>query len=258
MVGFLGDPKFPDKAMNSKRGLKIVYFQHLYKQYSQLNFTRMDDRPFGIEGLENRLRAAYKTKGGYGIFDDGRGNGLFHRSLLWQRVEASPGAPTPWLSRIPFSPERNIFVPSWSWMAYTGGIDYLAPQFDKTDWETRDIQPPWSTAGAGALSPDGTKLMLAVTARSFTIEGSPPPTQSKLLYDADRQGCEDRQSVRCVVVARSKQSEADAERRHYVLFIQQVNRTSSDGRPIFERVGAGFMPGKFITRDEPGIQGLVE
>jgi hypothetical protein len=254
MVDFLGDPKFPDKAMNSKRGLKIVYFQDLYKQYSRLDFTRVEDRPFAIEGLENRLRTAYQTKGGYGIFDDGQGKGLFHRSLLWHRSELPEGAPVPWLSRILFSPERNISVPTWSWMAYQGGIDYLVPAFDKTDWETDDIQPPWSRAGD--TSPSGSKTKLIVIARDFNVARS-LATEAKLVYDTDRQRPGGTRRVQCVVVAKSKHTQVDAERRYYVLIVEPTDQISDAGK-MYERVGAGFMLGKFITRDKPGTRGVIQ
>ncbi|KAJ8131727.1 hypothetical protein O1611_g1897 [Lasiodiplodia mahajangana] len=248
MVDFLGDPKFPSKAMNSRRGLKIVYFQDLYKQYSRLDFTRVEDRPFAIDGLENRLRTAYETKGGYGIFDDGQGKGLFHRSLLWQRPEAPEGALVPWLSRIAFSPERNVSVPTWSWMAYQGGIDYLAPEFDKTDWETGDIQPPWSnTNGMPAHSP---KTKLVATARDFNVAGS-REAEAKLIYDTDRQRPGGTRRVQCVVVAKSKHGQVNADRRYYVLIVEPTDSTN-DVEKVYERVGAGFMLGKFITLDKPG------
>lgn len=47
----------------TSKALKISYFQELYKQYSRLGFTRSDDRPFAIAGLEKRLLKAYGTAG---------------------------------------------------------------------------------------------------------------------------------------------------------------------------------------------------
>ncbi|KAI1121969.1 hypothetical protein F5Y10DRAFT_255134 [Nemania abortiva] len=254
MVDFLGDPRFPYKAMSSRRGLKIVYFQDLYKQYSRLDFTRVEDRPFAIGGLENRLRTAYKTKGGYGIFDDGQGKGLFHRSLLWQRSEAPEGAPIPWLSRISFSSHRNISVPTWSWMAYQGGIDYLAPEFDNTDWETDDIQPPWSNESEIPANDSRTKFV--VTAREFKVAGW-RESEVKLVYDTDRQRPGGTRRVQCVIVARSRHGQSDAEKRYYVLIVEPTGPIN-DVEKVYERVGAGFMLGKFITQDKPGVRGVIQ
>uniref|UniRef100_L2FTI2 Tol-like protein n=1 Tax=Colletotrichum fructicola (strain Nara gc5) TaxID=1213859 RepID=L2FTI2_COLFN len=145
MADFLGDPRFPDKAMKEKsRAVRIRYFQDLYRRYSQLEFSHIQDRPIAIAGLENRLLRAYTIEGGYGIFDDGPGKGLFHRSLLWQRNEEE-GA----LKAIDFSLRPDSAAPTWSWMAYEGGIDYLDPPFQETEWERTDVEPPCATIQRG-------------------------------------------------------------------------------------------------------------
>ena len=107
-----------------RRALEVEYFQDLYRRYSRLDFTRIEDRPFGIAGLERRLLEAFKTKGGFGIFDDGdkRDHHLFHRSLLWCRGDDEPDSG---MVPIRFPGDRDIHVPSWSWMAYKGSIGML-------------------------------------------------------------------------------------------------------------------------------------
>ncbi|KAF2799760.1 hypothetical protein K505DRAFT_345716 [Melanomma pulvis-pyrius CBS 109.77] len=111
MADILGDPRFPEKAMpTNTRALEIEYFQDLYRLYSQLQFTRYEDRPFAVAGLEKRLFKTLQTKGGHGIFDDGDrpDGGLFHRSLLWRRRDEKVN-----LTPINFPAERDIRVPSW-------------------------------------------------------------------------------------------------------------------------------------------------
>jgi hypothetical protein len=258
MADFLGDPKFPDKAMTSSRGLQIRYFQDLYKQYSRLEFTRIDDRPFAIEGVENRLRKAYRTKGGYGIFDDGPGNGLFHRSLLWQRGEdeAPPG-----LSVIVFPLGRNVSVPSWSWMAYRGGIDYLDPPFEKTDWEKTDIHAPWTRSsgeisGAVETTHRAAGMELTATVRDYNVAGS-RPDEAKIVYDMERDRS-DGSRAQCVVVAKSKDGKTDKEKRHYVLIVVPTKLTGPRGEKIYKRVGAGYMLGKYIALDKPGTSARIQ
>jgi hypothetical protein len=187
MADFLGDPKFPTKAMRANRAGKIAYFQGLYKQYSRLNFTHYDDRPFAIAGLEKRLQKAFGTKGDYGIFDDGdkHDGGLFHRSLLWQRGEEEGDAEH--LIPINFPPARNVKVPSWSWMAYKGGIDFIDPPFHSANWEYDELQPPWT---CGSLSttritrPDGEVAITAVV-RNFDVAGR-QQFEVKIVYDTER------------------------------------------------------------------------
>jgi len=115
LASFLSDPNFPEKITSkiTFKGERIIFFQDLYKQYSRLAFTRWEDRPIAIAGLQNRLIYDLKTQGGFGIFDDGQS--LLRRSLLWQR-----GKDEHVLRNITFPPERNISIPTWSWMAYEG------------------------------------------------------------------------------------------------------------------------------------------
>jgi hypothetical protein len=248
MADFLGDPKFPSKAMAS-RGLQIRYFQDLYKQYSRLEFTHFKDRPFAIAGVENRLWKAYRTKGGYGIFDDGPGNGLFHRSLLWQRGEDEP---LPGFSAIVFPPESNISVPTWSWMAYKGGIDYLDPPFEKTDWEKSDIHPPWTRGGEAARMAEtehyDAGIELVARARDYNVAGS-RIGEVRLVYDTELNSS-DGIRVQCVVVAKSKEGKTNNEKRHYVLIVVSTNLTGAGGDKIYKRVGAGYMLGKYIALDK--------
>lgn len=67
--------------MRSTRGAKIRFYESLYKQYLNLDFTKIHDRPIAIAALEQRLGSAFKTEGGYGVFN----GAFFGRSLLWMR-----------------------------------------------------------------------------------------------------------------------------------------------------------------------------
>ncbi|KAI0140487.1 hypothetical protein GGR57DRAFT_425286 [Xylariaceae sp. FL1272] len=247
LADFLGDPNFPEKAINIQRGLKIAYFQELYKRYTRLNFSHIEDRPFAIAGLENRLRTAYRTDGAFGIFDDGEGQGLFHRSLLWQRGQEK--FDDPWLTRITFPPGRQIDVPTWSWMAYKGGIDYIEPTFDGTDWETEDVHPPrikdhTSSQGAG----NKTKMELVAKARPFDVSGRSRQDTVNLVYDQEIHG-----RASCVVVAKSKGDQIREDKTYYVLLVAPVGSNSGSGTQVYERVGVGSMRGKFIQFDQPSL-----
>jgi hypothetical protein len=257
MAAFLGDPKFPDIAMREhSRALRVSWFQDLYKQYSGLDFSQYSDRPFAIAGLERRLQKAFGTKGGYGIFDDGDKpkGGLFHRSLLWQRCEEEKE-----LVPIDFPPEKNIHVPSWSWMAYIGGIDYINPPFNSADWETGDITPPWTRGGhceTQSAPPHYGDVSLLVNVRDFNIARS-KREEVKIVYDRDRTSASDGQRAQCVVVARSKGDVPDQERRFYVLLVTPTQVTSGWGRKAYKRVGVGYMSGKYISLDQAGVSGKV-
>ncbi|KAJ8117109.1 hypothetical protein OPT61_g1616 [Boeremia exigua] len=257
MADFLGDPHFPNKAMRTpSRALKISYFQGLYKQYSRLDFSHQEDRPFAIAGLEKRLQKAYGTTGGYGIFDDGSKSdgGLFHRSLLWRRGEEQGDPPE--LVKIVFPQERNIRVPSWSWMAYVGSIDYADPPFQSAEWETKDIIPPWTqrNRSTGAASHDGI-TSISATVREYEV-AEWRPNEVKLVFDQKRTSNSDQERGYCVVVARSNERGSDKQRRYYVLLLVP---TQERGRAeqAFRRVGAGFMAGKFISFEQPGVEAII-
>lgn len=253
MADFLGDPNFPEKAMHTQsRALKVSWFQELYKQYSRLDFTRYEDRPVAIAGLEKRLQRAFRTQGAFGIFDDGsRPNGsLFHRSLLWQRGEEREDE---WrLSPIAFPPERRIRVPSWSWMAYKGGIGYADPPFKSATWERNDIVPPWTrcTQQNGAPPEPEDVTEIRATVRSFNTAGY-RAGELKLVYDTDRTRGIGDQRARCVVVARSNDTDVVNEKTFYVLLVVAM------GEDTYERAGAGFMLGRFIELSTPGTRATI-
>ncbi|EXF84156.1 TOL [Colletotrichum fioriniae PJ7] len=243
VAAFLGDPRFPTIAMNSPRGAKIHLYQDLYKQYSRLQFSRNEDRPFGIAGLEKRLIQSFKTHGGYGVFDDG--GGLLRRSLLWQRGSDST------LDRIIFPAERDLEVPTWSWMAYKGGIDYLEPPFDGVDWEKSEIQSPWANK-----SPDGfyhtsdksLGISLSAVAREFSqldIDHS----ASKLIFDNPAKSDGQLPNVRVIVVGRSRDKMKDSERRCFVLLVAPKASKSAGGLMVYERTGVGYMPDSCISQN---------
>ncbi|KAH7095139.1 heterokaryon incompatibility protein-domain-containing protein [Paraphoma chrysanthemicola] len=255
MADFLGDPNFPDKAMRvPSRALKIEYFQGLYKQYSRLSFTRWQDRPIAIAGLEKRLQRAFSTKGRYGIFDDGNraDGGLFHRSLLWRRewkvVEEKDGEP---LEAISFPAQSNMHVPTWSWMAYKGGIDYTDPPYNSATWETRELIPPWTQGGYH--DPEANEdVAIAAVARDFDLKGH-DPKEVKIAYDTEN--TTEGQRVQCVIVARSNDTRSDQDRRYYVLLVIPTKDKPDDGKGAkYKRVGAGFMLGKYIKLDTDGTE----
>ena len=254
MADFLGDPAFPSKAMRANRARKIAYFQGLYKQYSRLQFSHFSDRPFAIAGLEKRLQSAFTTRGAFGIFDDGdkESGGLFHRSLLWQRGEEKDDDKN--LEGIDFT---GVKVPSWSWMAYKGGIDYIDPPFETADWERKEVIPPWTRGGGHGNAPVETEsqdgeIALLARVRDFKVAGR-QPDEVKITYDAERTSASDGQITQCVIVAKIKGGSSNLLRRYYVLLVTAMQSTTGRGEKRYRRVGAGFMSGKYITLDGDGI-----
>jgi hypothetical protein len=247
LASFIGDPNFPEVAIQSSRGGKIRLYQDLYSQYSRLKFTRTGDRPIAIAGLEKRLVHAFDTYGEFGVFDDG--HGLLRRSLLWRR-----GSDESTLDRIVFPADRQMTVPSWSWMAHKGGIDYLDLPFDGVDWEEQEIRSPWTPGSSGIWHTEDEAgiVELSAVARDLDFKG-PTGQESKIVYDAPAKTDGPSQNVKCVVVGRLKGAGQSARNRmHYVLLVGPKPSQVSRGGQVCERIGVGYILGRWIKLEQPG------
>lgn len=77
------------------------------------------DRRVAISGLEARIACALGCKSRYGIFEK-----YLHRNLLWQPSDIE-------MEEIVYKTQH---VPSWSWMAYSGGIQFMEIPFGEVSW----------------------------------------------------------------------------------------------------------------------------
>ncbi|KAF3761990.1 HET-domain-containing protein [Cryphonectria parasitica EP155] len=260
LSSFIGDPNFPMVALKSTRGARIRLFQNLYRQYSRLDFTRDYDRPLAIAGLEKRLIQAFNTSGGFGIFDDGRG--LLRRSLLWYRSSID----TP-LKLIQFPNDWKLKVPSWSWMAYQGGIEYLELPFQGVDWLLEEMTPPWCTSETTSTWRTGDEEEvpeLHAVARSFDLGrmGRSTRGEAHAIYDRPVGGTKpnsSHNSVKCVVMGRLRDpAQIERNRRHYVLLVREgISGGQRQRRPVWERVGVGYLPGGWISLNDDGMDVVV-
>ncbi|KAF4462790.1 TOL, partial [Fusarium albosuccineum] len=219
---FLGDPNFPEVALNSTKGGRIRLIESLYKQYSTLEFTRDYDRPLAIAGLEQRLIRAFNTKGGYGVFQLYLG-----RTLLWKR------GPSTTLRKIDFPPEQKFQVPSWSWMAYSGAIDFVDAPFDEVDW-SENLEFPWESASQWTSStgdPSSSNVLHTIAwdfdegkgGSELTYDHGAPPTGSVM---------------KCVIVGKEKWkgSVVKHQQRHFVLVV--TPRAAARKPDEYVRIGA--------------------
>lgn len=247
LVSFLADPNFPEKITSkfTSKGERIIFYEDLYKDYSRLAFTHWEDRPIAIAGLEKRLIENLKTHGGFGVFDDGQS--LLRRSLLWQRGKHEPS-----LRRITFPLQRNVTVPTWSWMAYEGGIDFLELPLGGVIWQKDEIYSPWLLDVSEVhhtINHTGS-IELSAIARDFNI-GSDGAKNFLIIYDIPKT---EGQSLKCIVMGRRREEGKLEDARHYVLFIAPKGGMAK----VYERVGVGFMPGRFIELNAPGPPRLIK
>lgn len=167
------------------------------------------------------------------MFDEGESKGLLRRSLLWRR-----GYDTPSLTRINF-PDGHATVPSWSWMAYTGGINYLDLDFGGLEWE--DLQSPWSRTE----DREGNNALTAKV-RGYDRDAA-KEFESSLIFDAG-EGLEPDKGM-CVVLGVQKGLMSLEDKRHYLLLIVPTTKSGRNGSRVVERIGVGYLPGKCITSE---------
>jgi hypothetical protein len=248
LAAFLGDPNFPQITMSATQGEKIIRFQNLYKMYSGLAFSNPCDRPVAVDGIQNRLLRAFGTRGGFGIFDEdvkSGQRGLLRRSLLWHR------APNAELTRINFSPSRALEVPSWSWMAYMGEIDYLKLDFGKVEWEY--LRSPWSGGVGDSLltTSRGGNIALTGEAQDITFDAAVQHT-GKVYFDSP--GGSERSPLKCVVMGIEQGSQVRDSRIHYFILVGPAQSRKHDGTRVYERIGAGYLPGRCISPEGSPIK----
>ncbi|KAK0648736.1 hypothetical protein B0T16DRAFT_456196 [Cercophora newfieldiana] len=249
LEAFLGDPNFPQIIMSATQGEKIIRLQNLWKRYCTLNFTHDYDRPVAIEGMFASLLAAFKARGSFGVFDEGRDEktnqpgGLLRRMLLWYR----PLGKRPMVS-IRFPPGKG--APSWSWMAYIGEIEFLRPKFGNIDWE--EVQAPWSGDHAELTGVKDTALRGKVSSITGLGQGLGEGEEGGLFYDISDEtwrGVKVQGQVQCVVLGVEKGQEEPGSRIHYFIIVRPAGAraASLDDIELYERVGAGYLPGKYIS-----------
>lgn len=219
-------------------------FEDIFAQYSRLGITKLDDRPVAISGLESRLADFYHTKSIYGVLVR-----FLHRSLLWKRSGNTVMQP------INFRDER---VPSWSWMAYSGEIQYGTKQ----GWHRSA-----GTTLSGDLSLDAqNRRILAPIARISQGLGI---GQEGLLRENgnlvgwirfDRNDKQNVETFRCVVIGQgttgwkdyvgvSWDEELIPGEFYYVMLVAPAHREQGD-KDAYQRRGVAIIHGGYLSFSE--------
>ncbi|EAA32707.3 HET-domain-containing protein [Neurospora crassa] len=252
LISYLGDPNFPSKlsGAGSNRGEKIRFYEDLYRHYSRLNLTWKKDRPVAIAALERRLHRDLKSSGEFGVFDDSRS--LLPRSLLWQR-----GAEVTSLNKISFPPDTHTRLPTWSWMAYDGGIDFLDLPLGEVDWDVSEIQGNWTIHQTldiqrGPQQQEVKETELSAKTRRFKM-GTTGSREFDIIYDIPNQVSKETALLKCVLVGKLRNNDVPKEKTTYYVLVV-VLRDSSLPTEMYERVGVGRMLGEYIDLDnsQPG------
>ncbi len=205
------------------------------------------DRAFAIDGLRARILNTLNSKGGFGVLDPGtREKGLLRRSLLWHRSDKSlPFGP------IDFPADRSP-VPSWSWMACLGGIDYFNPGFGNVEWH--DLQSPWS-GGEKGVHPEMQEDSIALVAsvREYDTASTRYAGDIKLVFDKPWVS----EQLRPLCVVLGKEIVEDSWQRYYVILVQETESRDQHGRKIYESRGWIFVSGVYWEYRRQGCHSLT-
>ncbi|EEU41513.1 uncharacterized protein NECHADRAFT_87671 [Fusarium vanettenii 77-13-4] len=207
---FTLDPYFPARLTDAAYYRALEFIQKLFQEYSRAGLTYESDRDTAILSLLNRIGHELDTEVRYGIIRCFLGS-----LLLWKRSGKELTPP------INFGPRA---VPSWSWMAYDGSIEFII-MFDYEMRIPRD-------ADLG-FTPDGKGLNIRIGSLWFDME--------------DQIGFK-----HCVVVG-AGDTRPD-EKTLYVLVVQKES-----GGEGYKRLGAGaladgyaLVDGYVSMKSEPG------
>jgi hypothetical protein len=214
--------------------MKIQLCQSLYERYSTLGLSFEADRPIAIRGLEKRLIRTFQTVGGYGVFDC-----YLHRGLLWHRSSE-------YFKRI--ETFHGNIIPSWSWMAYVGGIKYLEVPLGGVLW-SKEIYSPWSETGRdGDTDMKWPQMVGMNSVKALAWEFERLTEYKKLIMDDI--DCTFKRPLRVVIVGTDKQEVIETTRKHYVLIVANIHGEMDN---LYERVGVGIVEEALIIRYKPAI-----
>jgi hypothetical protein len=222
------------------RGAQEFLFEQFYEDYCRLEFSVMTDKPIAISGLEQRLTRAIGGASGAGMFQK-----FWGRSLLWKRdpdTTALKPISKATSATSGISHSKGRMPPTWSWMAYKGGMKYLQPPERKTIWNEESVNLELTgSAETSWLYADNT-LKLSAPVKDFTDGTNTTDVDYDLTYD-DPDEAKGRQK-KCVIIG-SFQNKGQAEKGlHYVLIVSPA--TTQGSSDIWERIGAGKLHGSFI------------
>ncbi|KAM5359226.1 hypothetical protein ACJZ2D_014653 [Fusarium nematophilum] len=245
---FILDPNFPHRLTQSGYQRTVDFVKFLFKKYSTSGLTFESDRDVAIYSLTERMGHALRSEVRYGIV-----RCFLSSLLLWKRTKEDKTA------RINYGGRT---VPSWSWMAYPGGIDFISdakqslmvprsadldlPDDDVTltvkvrqfkdcrigqdvfsraafAW-TRKVGSLWFDV-ADRIGQDGNQF--AIFARTaFAL----PRKVGSLWFDV----AECTEFKHCVVVGMGDNGKKDPRKTYYFLLVRETQ-----GRGGYERLGVG-------------------
>jgi hypothetical protein len=247
---FILDPNFPERLLEAGNQRTVQFIQFLSTEYSKRGLTEKTDRCAAISGLESRIAQAKECDTRFGIFQS-----FLYRSLLWQRSEERD------TDRIAYKTQS---VPSWSWMAYDGSIEFMNIPFGKVKWvrglrfnnkpnEQSGFNKAWKSALVTEIGSfrrcnfkrRGTGCAILDLDRADGADGT---ERGWIEYDMETH--ERLDTERCVVVGQDSRKYDAGKRNYYILVVRPTGMKNE-----YTRVGAGWILDYYVARQS--VQALI-
>lgn len=220
------DPLFPERLYFSGVKSTVNYLQSMLENYTQRNITNPTDRSVAILGLLARIKRTLGTSVHHGILD------LFlHRTLLWRRVDSQKRT-----KRIAYD-KVGKQVPSWSWMAYEGGVKFADDEFGALGlihYLKVDRNGMYLHTNVWVFTDRDIKMEPRLDSLHYELLNSKAMRKRWISLDDIEENSQSME-FNVVLVARRRKFQSD-NCRYFVLFVKQ--RASTDQ---FERLGIGML-----------------
>jgi hypothetical protein len=225
------DPQFPDRLLEAGSGRILEFIQGLSRDFSQLHLTNTTDKSVAFSGLESRITEALNTKIIYGIPEK-----FIHQILLWQRPEGGK------LYRIDYD---NNSVPSWSWMACSGPIEFPISFKSRIECRT-DLSFEGNQKHALSAAEVASFIGCESKGEETTevLKKGRKKTVGRIRYDRldDIPGFNEQ---RCIVVGRVYGAK---EKKYYVLVVSRISKHE------YTRIGVGEIDSSYLSRIECNVR----
>jgi hypothetical protein len=191
--------------------------------------TVRTDRVTAISGLQSRIAGTLGCEARHGILKR-----FLHRNLLWHGTQR--------MERIRYN---DLTVPSWSWMAYQGGIRFVTFDFSSDVRWQKELR--FDTERKDALIGSSGKFRKCTITQEATrcvISDSGGTERGWVQFDIDDKT--DIDILRCVIVGRIGKG---PEVKYFILVVQS---TTTDGE--YKRVGVGLIQSSYVSKLVDGIR----
>ncbi|KAF5682792.1 het-domain-containing protein [Fusarium denticulatum] len=235
------DPEFPKRLHFMGAIPTINFLQSLLEDYSERGLSKVTDRAIALSGLSAHIATALGCEESYGY---GTFNLYLHRSLLWMRTD---------LQKKKIQYEDGEEAPSWSWMAYEGGIRFISlAELPFQNLEVfKDIKFVSSAQGEKkVLRTKVWNLPRCYLNRDASVEGksrilvSPGVEIGWIMPDGENFEME-----LAVVIGSVYSSESRDKGEYYILVVKEKEGENNS----YERVGIGKIQYSYISRQDGDI-----